>query len=1304
MKPKSSTVILAAILVTAAIVSANPLPVPPPASMPLEEMYVQIQPDGNGLDAVFTGLFTFVYIPKDVNSMLFPVPPDANNIRVWADSNELPWTPSEREYPTILPEMPNIPMIEWQGPFHPNGAVFRVDYEHDLIERPNSFLFFYALGTGKYFPSYEKTTTAYFDILLPVGYTVKGVWLDDTPHEYEVVNGHLMLTVESWFGPITNDLIVSLAPTTIYVATDGNDVTGDGSAENPFRTIQRGIDTAADGCTVIVQPGRYTQNINFLGKNITLTSTNPTNSNIVSSTTIGGGVHFRGTEDPCCTLTGFNIDGYISGFDYPYGQNHTHATISHCLLCGNAICCTAIENCDGTISNCLIANNYNICDCISAVVNGCHGLIKNCTILNGDPAVGVLDGSATTIENCIIYRGPGIYPQITVGSGATLNISYSDVQSGLEGIELKDPCNCKVDWGPENIDADPLFADLNNGDYHLKSEGWRWDANRKVWTWDDVTSPCIDAGNPGCALGDELLSVPDDPNNEWGENLRINMGAYGGTAEASMGLPGWALLADLTNDGIVDFFDLAAFVNYWLETGECIPSDLNRSQSVDFADFAIFAKNWLKGEPPTDELVKPGLAEYYVPYDNHIEPNAPGYTLPLNLNDVENYAYMYSKFGLGAVAPLLEQNGFAVIEYDFGDLNDIVEPYEHLRKRDVPLFVSADTLLHLYHIQFDETLKDVEEREFVSDINDLTAALLDEALAQYAEHTGDLQEAARRNVAYLAVAQKLIDPNAQIPALVVEDVVGELAKIDAHEGFRDSDIFIYAEDYSQYVPRGHYTRSEQLKRYFRTLMWYGRMAFLLKGAEFWGPMGEALISVYDAKIQTMQAVLLATSLDTVQVGPRSGHQVWDRMYAVTAFYVGLADDLTPYEYLGVLNKVFGSGFTPTDLDEPDNFFALKAELALLRSPKINGGTGDVWVPLPITPESLDEVLDKTKGMRFMGQRFIPDSYMFQQLVTPKVLGYTGDGNPIPFSYGTTPIGPQRCYPRGLDVMAILGSNRARTILIDEGDTDYVDYWPRFNELKVQFDAFDVSDWNRNLYWGWLYSLRALMDEFGEGYPNFMRTEAWEKKELNAALASWTQLRHDTILYAKQSYTPAPTGPSPPPPPDVSGYVEPVPEFYGRLLALTRMTREGLNELNALSAQATERLVNLEGILTRLIEIANKELTNEVLAEDDHEYIREFGKTLETAVIGIEDTGVMTTLVADVHTYSYEKLVVEEAVGYVELIITACPMPDGSIFLAAGPVLSYYEFKHPMSDRLTDKAWREMLDSPNRPDRPTWWPP
>jgi hypothetical protein len=766
---------------------------------------------------------------------------------------------------------------------------------------------------------------------------------------------------------------------------------------------------------------------------------------------------------------------------------------------------------------------------------------------------------------------------------------------------------------------------------------------------------------------------------------------------------------DFESDGDVDFADFVLLASHWLD-GQCEPlnkwcqrADLTADGVVDLADLIEFADDWLKSAGQ-NEFAKPTLAEYYSPYENPVEPNAPGYSLPLDLADVRNYAAMDSRFGLKPVEPLLEQNGFAIIEYDFGwfdpNRDDIVKPYEYLRMMDVPLFITADTLLHLYHIQFDETLKGIEEREFYGDIRALTAALLQHAMALYEQYAGDLREAARRNVAYLAVAQKLIELDAQVPELVADVVTGELAKIDAHQGFAASDIFIYEEDYSQYVPRGHYTRSEELKRYFRALMWYGRMAFLLKGAENWGKTGDALISVYDAKVQTMQAVLLAKSLEGIEVQGRSGREIWNRIYEVTSFYVGLADDLTPYEYLGALNKVFGSSFEINELENEDNFFALKVELSLLRSPEIFGGTGNVYVTPPITPETLDDVLDKTKGMRFMGQRFIPDSYMFQHLVFPEVGPYTGAGDPLPFTAGNTGLGLGRCYPRGLDVMAILGSDQAKAILIEEGDTDYVDYWLRFNRLRAQFDAFDVSDWNRNLYWGWLYSLRALIDEFPRGYPNFMRTGAWQKKELNAVLASWTQLRHDTILYAKQSYTPV-GGVLPPPPP---GYVEPVPEFYGRLLALTRMTRQGLSDLDALSAEAAQRLTNLEQILARLIEIANKELANQALSDEDQKYIKSFANGLEAAIIGVGEKGLKTTLAADVHTHTAEGKVLEEGVGCVELIIVACSTPDGSLFLAAGPVLSYYEFKHPMSDRLTDEAWRELLGSPQRPDRPRWFQP
>ncbi len=703
--------------------------------------------------------------------------------------------------------------------------------------------------------------------------------------------------------------------------------------------------------------------------------------------------------------------------------------------------------------------------------------------------------------------------------------------------------------------------------------------------------------------------------------------------------------------------------------------------------------------------VEPNFAAYYEPWEFAFEPNTISYELPLDINIITNYDYVNQRLGLEQARELISQNGFVVIEHDFGffaDDDDIVSPYTYLREDNITLFVTSDTLLHLYHIQFDETLKEIEERQFYDDILKLTDTLLTDALQLYDKLEGDLKEAARRNVAYLAVAAQLIGSSSPIPAIVSGEVSGEFIKIQNHSGFQSSDIFKYREDYSQYVPRGHYTRSERLKKYFKTLMWYGRMAFLLKGREIEDQSNDAIISTYDARIQTLQACLLAVSLDSQQVDERLACEIWDRIYAVTAFYVGLSDDLTPYDYLWALDRVFDQEYSLAELEDPDNFHQFRTELALLPAPKIYGGTGEVNVPLPVTEESLNEVLDKTKGMRLMGQRFIPDSYMFQNLVFPRVEVYTGDLNNLPFTSVVSIAGIVRGYPRGLDVMALLGSEQARAILIQEGDTDYVGYWDRFNELEDQFGVFTREDWNRNLYWGWLYSLQPLITDYGDGYPAFMQSPSWSKRSLHAALASWAELRHDTILYAKQSYSPPPYSESSPPTPPC--YVEPVPEFFGRLLALAKMTRTGLTDMEVLSDQAVERLLSFEDMLNRLIEVVSKELTNRPLSDQDRLYLNNLADDLEWVVTGIGETGLKTTLVADVHTVGSEESVLEEGVGKVDLVVVACPRTDGSAFLAVGPVLSYYEFKHPMVDRLTDEKWREVLDSPDKPERPAWYRP
>ena len=692
------------------------------------------------------------------------------------------------------------------------------------------------------------------------------------------------------------------------------------------------------------------------------------------------------------------------------------------------------------------------------------------------------------------------------------------------------------------------------------------------------------------------------------------------------------------------------------------------------------------------------LASFYEPENVFIEPSVPPYTLPLDSASVVNFDKVTSKFGLTEQQiETMKKNGFVVApqgpygSWTLMHYNDVVEAYKDLKEENIPIFVTSDTLLHLYHIQFNEILKDIENEEFFDKVKTMSEAMLNESLNQYDSLTGDLKEAVRRNVAYFAVGLKLLAPDTMVPEFIEDEVTTELQLIEQHSGFVPSPIFGYREDYSQYVPRGHYTRSERLEKYFKAMMWYGRMAFLLRGDPW-------TISEENARIQTLGASLISSSMDKVKTDNASVGDFWNRVYAVTSFFVGLADDLTPYEYKDAILEVFGENFDVTELENDNQLLNLKVALAKMPSPRIYGGTGNIPVESTLEwgLEALENLLEKTKGMRFMGRRYVPESYIFQNLVYPAVGRFTGSGEPFTMGW-IDGFGWGRAFPRGLDVMAVLGSDRAWEILQAEGDTAFENYSEQLGKLRGEFAAFDENNWNRNLYWSWLYALKALLTKPGTGYPTFMQTQAWQDKELNTALASWAELRHDTILYAKQSYTPYMGIPEPKP---VVGYVEPVSEFYARVLALTKMTNRGLTEMNVLNQESKDRLQHLENLLNRLLAISIKELKNEELTEEEYEFIREFSEELEPIIAGMEHLAKETRIIADVHTDTNSERVLEEGTGYLNWILAAYKVPDGRIIMGAGPVFSHYEFKQPMSDRLTDEGWMELLES-NPPDKASW---
>ncbi|MQY63366.1 MAG: DUF3160 domain-containing protein, partial [Calditrichaeota bacterium] len=601
----------------------------------------------------------------------------------------------------------------------------------------------------------------------------------------------------------------------------------------------------------------------------------------------------------------------------------------------------------------------------------------------------------------------------------------------------------------------------------------------------------------------------------------------------------------------------------------------------------------------------------YHPYLVDVTPSLQPYTIEPGFGNVVNFnAFTFSD----NERVRLLQNGFVARfqpnRRQGTGYKQIYDIYYECRDYEIPIFVTTDALLHTFHILYDYTLRIMELEQFIPDLDSLTEALVSKSQEYYAIANlyssitdSTLKRATLKNLAYTSVAAFLLDSTFAIPTEVDSLVQAELDLIDAHAGTASSPIFGYEEDYSQYVPRGHYTRNDDFKRFFRAMMWYGRMTFHLVNPD----LDEATI-----KEATCQALLLVHAMHNITPGGESALTVWDRIYSPTVFFVGKADDLTIYDYASVMAVVYGADFA----QQPVDTFANEIKLAQFRASAEE-------LPRP-------EINAWKKGFRLMGQRYIPDSYMLDQLVFPQV--------------------PNRLMPKGLDVMTILGSEQAWRILGDYYDeTNDPDYIAQIDTLKIQFAALPDATWAQNLYWNWLYSLMPLLFPKGGGYPTFMQNQAWQDKELFTALGSWSELRHDTILYAKQSTTEVTS--VPPRASFAPGYVEPNPHLYARLAALTAFIAEGLGSRGLEFEEFEGRYDRLEGLLVHFKSISEKELISQPLSNSDYTEIINIGETLDSLTsfppeIGFEsDADDNMAVVADVHTDLNTMTVLEEGVGY-----------------------------------------------------------
>ena len=573
--------------------------------------------------------------------------------------------------------------------------------------------------------------------------------------------------------------------------------------------------------------------------------------------------------------------------------------------------------------------------------------------------------------------------------------------------------------------------------------------------------------------------------------------------------------------------------------------------------------------------------------------------------------------------------------------------------QNIPSLVTTDTVLHLFHLAFDSTLRNAEQAYLSPRLKVLTAKMLRAATQlRRAQKTADGAEAARRVVAYFGVADRLLGQSTPLPADVKTDVRTELQSVASHAGFAPSSVVPNKMDFGQFVVRGHYTKSPALGRYFKAMLWYGLAPFELRD------------SSGNVRTQPVRMALLVADA----LAASKSADAWTALYEPTTLYAGTVNSLTPLDVDGVRRASGGAS-------ESQNPAQVVAALAK-KDPAI-------YKPSILLQTGVAQGLQ----MRFMGQRGLLDGWVISRVT-----------------------GLERPLPSGLDVFDALGSPAAKRLIDADPHTynprGWSEYAARRTESRTKLATLPAAEWTRNLYLGWLDVLRAKVQRLAHPVPAFMETAAWGDQSLQGALASWAQLRHDTILYGEQ--TAVEMGDGDEVPPEVKGFVEPNVALYERLGTLVTKLKTGLAARKLLDGGTTQNLGDFGSLLAFLRSASKKEVSGTPLTKADHLRIRHIDGEYENIAVDLMMRGQQfntltqddrdMALVADVH--SAVPMAFTVACGHADDLVAVVPI-DGKFYLARGPVFSYYEFLVPMSDRLTDERWKGLLRDDKAPPRPAW---
>ena len=649
---------------------------------------------------------------------------------------------------------------------------------------------------------------------------------------------------------------------------------------------------------------------------------------------------------------------------------------------------------------------------------------------------------------------------------------------------------------------------------------------------------------------------------------------------------------------------------------------------------------------------------------------------PADSKDVVNMDNLINPFQLkefdSKLYNMLGRNGFAIVPAEH---NQLFHVYEKNDYADFPSFVTTDLYLQLFHLYFDCVLRDVEEKHLDSLMMVFSSQMEAEMKTLTSSQDAEVKAAAEFGQAWFAVASWLFSHDKapasaatlNVPEAYKKMVMEEITKaIDAENGYSDMLEYFPPEEmfgYSLFRPRGHYTRSKVCSRYFRGMMW-------LQTAHFG-----------TNKPSKMKQIALIANVFNQQPKLRV---IYNKVSEPITYLMGTPDNVT---LIQVANQIKEMGLPIEQL------LSSRKEMANL--------TKDIE---EIAKRQMRIELKKTRGSKYvvdiMPQRYQPDA--------EALIATTDQDSPVSL----------RPCPKGLDWMAVMGLPGAERILIDE--LKETQRWTGFPKaLTTARKKAATTQWEACVANQWMYTLQSLGDT-AQSLPYFMQSPQWQKKNLNTALASWAELKHDAILYAKQPML-AECGDGGPEPPVVKGYVEPNVKFWEKAIALVTRMDKVLTTYGLQTEKAKAVYERIKEMAEFCRDISKKELNGGKITDEEYNQIEIIGSTVENISLELvsEDNEMLqgwsdvvstdkkVAVVADVFTASGEnvaidnKCVLYEGVGPAYEIYVVVEI-DGSLYLTRGAVLSYREFTRLLSDpRMTDEEWQEELKKSPTGGTPSW---